>query len=66
MKCERVGYPADKLRRELRDMLLEDADAITHALFCTWCETKEVAENALRLADWDTVDFLCALASRSE
>jgi len=55
------GHPPcdlEGLRRELRDMLMVDASTILHALYCQVCGTRDTAERALALADWDVVQFL--------
>lgn len=64
MRCKAAGFAQEKLTRELRDMLLEDGHAITHALYCTSCETRDIALKALSLADWGEQDYLMALAAR--
>ncbi len=65
MRCQAAGFAAEKLQRELRDMLLKDGHAVTHALFCQRCGTRDMAVRALALADWDEIDYLEALARRS-
>jgi len=65
MRCQAAGFAAEKLQRELREMLLEDGHAVTHALFCQRCGTKDTALKALALADWDELAYLEALARRS-
>jgi len=62
MRCQASGFAAEKLQRELRDMLLGDGDAVTHALFCQRCGSRDTAVKALALADWDELDYLEALA----
>jgi len=46
-------------------MLLKDGHAVTHALFCQRCGTRDMAVRALALADWDELDYLEALARHS-
>jgi len=65
MRCQAAGFVAEELQRELRDMLLNDGPAITHALYCKRCGTRDTALKALSLADWDELDYLEALARHS-
>lgn len=50
----------EKLERELRDMLLQDAVAVFHGLYCEACGYGETSRAALSLAGWSERDFLDA------
>jgi hypothetical protein len=58
-------YDRDKLDRELQDMILEDAPAVTHALWCELCGARDIALTAIGLAGWTEVEYLEALARRA-
>lgn len=52
------------LEAELQAMILEDAAAVSHALVCPRCESKDIALHALALAGWEESDFWAALDRR--
>lgn len=49
--------PLDRagLEAELRDMLRADDKAVSHALVCPLCDSRDTALHALALAGWDEV-----------
>lgn len=64
MRCNESKLSRELMTRELREMLLRDGDAVTHALYCLKCDTRDIALRALALGDWEEVDYLMALAAR--
>lgn len=54
-------FDGEELQMELRAMILADAPAISHALCCRRCGSREVALKALSLAGWVDADFYAAL-----
>lgn len=53
-----------QLERELQDLIRVDRTAISHALLCTLCDSRDVALHALALAGWTELEYLedCARA----
>lgn len=49
---------------ELRSSLVDDSEAVLHALYCGNCSLEATADNALRLVEWNRAEFLEALARR--
>lgn len=62
--CRAGTFDHAGLEAELQEMLLEDAAAVSHALVCPRCESKDVALHALALAGWEEADFWAALDRR--
>lgn len=55
-------FDTGQLTAELQDMLLEDAQAICHALWCDLCASRDIALRALALGGWDEITFIERLA----
>lgn len=55
-------FDREQLDRELQAMLIQDAGAVHHALYCSLCDSREVALSALALAGWTELEFLWAAA----
>jgi hypothetical protein len=58
--CE-APLDEEQFLRELRAMIIEDAGAISHALTCRRCGTRDVALHCLGLARWTQADFYAEL-----
>ena len=54
-------FDTEQLTQELQSMLLDDAPAICHALWCEGCNVRDVALSALALAGWDEIEFIVTL-----
>lgn len=59
-------FDREQLDRELQDLIREDRAAISHALMCPICESREVALSALALAGWEELDFLVDCMRRDD
>lgn len=65
MKCAGRSTGLEMLQRELRDMLLADADAVMHGLYCPRCGLQDLARKCLDLAGWEEIEYLNAVARHS-
>lgn len=55
----------ERFRREAREMVMGEADALLHSLFCEECGLRAEAVACLLIAGWSEGDFLEEVVRRS-